>query len=253
MTTAKALSLVSFLIVAGCGGSSTSSGGSTSFTALSLLSTGQGVARGIDANGEQALIYTSEIAEFLAGANSTNDAALDVSISDLPVTSTVGNRVIRKGLITSGDTLFNVRAIEYTGASAVFIETPGFVDTTMVTGSAFSSPPSTGTYTYTGTQTIHSRTTVAPGSYGSFSMDVDFGADTFSYSGSSGSFTISGIGSVDNVNGRFSTNGLSVLHTAGYDYRGTMYGQLHGSGATATSGVFHSDNVDWSGAFVGSR
>lgn len=82
----------------------------------------------------------------------------------------------------------------------------------MVFGDAYSSPPSTGSYTYTGTQTIHASTNAAPGSIGTFSMTIDFGEDTFSYTGSSGLFTVSGFGTVDDTNGRFSTEALSVRH-----------------------------------------
>jgi hypothetical protein len=253
------IALVAIALTSGCGGG----GGGTSatlakFNTLSVLSNGQGVGRGVADDGSQLLIYSHEITEIIAGANAAASGSIvDLNASDFPITGVNSTSTTRAGTIISGGITFNVRTIENnatSNAAAIFIETPGYADLIMVTGEAYLNPPLGGIYNYTGTQTSNARSVVAPGSIGTFRMGVDFTANTFSYSGSSGNLTLNASGVLDKINGRFATSSASIT-AGGLYYTGTMHGLLHGSGATSTSGLFHTNDIapDYSGAFVGSR
>ena len=250
---AVVLSLVS--ILSACGGGST---GSASFTTLSVLGNGDGIARGISDTGREALIYSPEIAEVVASANeaSSSDIA-NVNSSDFPITSQSGNVQIRSGTMTSEGITFNVTGLEDTrtsDAAVIFLQMPsGYNDIAMVTGTAYSNAPS-GSYTYNGTQATTSSNRVAPGATGSFTMTADFGQETFQYNGTSGGVAVTGSGVLDTSKGRFATSNLNVT-SGSSSYGGTMHGLMHGSGAVATSGIFHTSGSSpaYTGAFVGSR
>ena len=237
-----------------CGGGST---GTTSFQTLSVLPNGDGVARGITSTGEEALIYSPDIAVVIAAANEAGRSNIaNVVARDFPVTSLSNNVRIRSGTMTSEGFTFNVTAVEdlrTTDAAAIFIEMPaGDNDVSMVTGTAYSNAPS-GTYTYSGTKMTAANNNIAPGSTGSFTMSANFAQSNFQYSGSSGGVVVGGSGVLDTANGRFATSNLSVT-SSGSTNSGTMHGLMHGSGATSTSGIFHtSGSSPLTGAFVGSR
>ena len=242
-------------LLAACGGGST---GTASYQTLSVLANGDGIARGATSTGEEALIYSPEIAEVVSAANaSTPSDIAGVNASDFPVTSLNGNVRVRSGTMTSEGITFNVTVVEdtrTTDAFAAFIELPaGFNDMTMVSGTAYTNAPS-GSYVYSGTQLTTPSLTVAPGSTGTFTMTADFSNRAFAYNGSSGGVGVSGSGVLDTVNGRFATTDLNVT-SGSSTYGGTMHGLMHGSGATATSGIFHTSGSSpaYTGAFVGSR
>ena len=241
-------------MLAACGGSST---GAVSFQTLSVLPNGDGVARGITSTGAEALIYSPEISSVVSAANAAGSSDIaNVTASDFPVTSSSGNVRVRSGTMTSDGTTMNVTAVEdlrTTEAAVVFFEMPaGYNDVTIVTGTAYSNAPS-GTYTYSGTQMTTANNGLAPGSTGSFTMSANFAQENFQYSGSSGGVGVSGSGVLDTANGRFATSNLSIT-SGGSTNSGTMHGLMHGSGATSTSGIFHtSGSSPLTGAFVGSR
>ena len=246
---------IALLALTACGGSG---GSGVSFTTLSVLGNGDGIARGVTNTGEEALIYSPDVAVVVAGANAASSSDIaNVSASDFPITSQNGNARIRSGTMLSEGITFNVTALEdirTSDASAVFIQMPsGFNDISMVTGTSYTNAPS-GSYTYNGTQATTSSNTIAPGATGSFTMVADFGQSTFQYNGTSGGVGVSGSGALDTANGRFATSGLSVT-SGSSTYGGTMHGLMHGSGASATSGVFHTSGSSpaYTGAFVGSR
>lgn len=255
----KKIVVASFILstLSACGGG----GGSeptVQFSTLSVLSNGDGIARGVTSSGEEALIYSPLIVDVVSSANSASSSDIaNVSASDFPVTSVNGNARIRTGTMTSDGITINVTAVENIGttdAAVVFLGTEaGYNDVIMVTGSAYSNPP-TGSHTYSGTQMTTSSNGSAPGAIGSFSMTADFGQETFSYNGSSGGISVSGSGVLDTANGRYATSGLSV-NNGSTNYSGTMHGLLHGNGAQATSGVFHTSGSSpaYTGSFVGSR
>ena len=238
-----------------CGGSG---GSGVGFATLSVLGNGDGIARGVTNTGEEALFYSPDVAVVVASANAAASSNItNVSASDFPIISQSGNARIRSGTMTSEGVTLNVTGLEdirTSDAAAVFLQMPaGYNDISMVTGTAYTNTPS-GSYTYNGTQATTSRNTVAPGATGSFTMVADFGQSTFQYNGTSGDVGVSGSGALDTANGRFATSGLSVTSGAS-TYGGTMHGLMHGSGATATSGVFHTSGSSpaHTGVFVGSR
>jgi len=257
----KKIIAASFILstLSACGGGGGGGGGSTpQFTTLSVLSNGDGIARGVTTSGEEALIYSPEIVSVVSSANSASSSDIaNVSASDFPVTSVDGNARIRTGTMSSDGITLNVTAVEDIGttdAAVVFLGMPaGYNDIIVTSGSDYSNPP-TGSHTYSGTQMTTSSNGSAPGAIGSFSMTADFGQETFAYSGSSGGISVSGSGVLDTTNGRYATSGLSV-NNGGTNYSGTMHGLLHGNGAHATSGVFHTSGSSpaYTGSFVGSR
>lgn len=247
--------IISAVALLGCGGSGTTT---ANFTALSVLSNGQGVARGVTSDGRQALVFTSGVRDFVSGANEAgNGGVSDASTSDLPITYKNGNVEVRTGTGSSGGYTWNIASLENKAvpdAAAIYMETPGYADTLAVTGAKFTSSPIVGTYLYTGTQTSNARSVIAPGSIGTFQMYINFGSEDFSYNGNSGGVSVSGSGAVDVKNGRFATSGLTIKK--GYTtYGGTMHGLLHGTNARSTSGVFHTSDYapDYSGTFLGSK
>ena len=244
---------LALLTLTACGGGGTSS---VSFATLSVLGNGDGIARATAGDGSQVLIYTPEVAETVASANSTSSSDLvNLSASDFPITAQSEYVVVRTGTFTSEGYTFNVTGVEdvsTSNAAVVFIEMPsGFNDISMVGGTKYRNAPRGGHY-YVGTQMSTYRNSIAPGSYGTFAIYADFDKKVFGYSGSSGNLEVNGAGALDTANGRFATSDLTV--TAGSStYGGTMHGMLHGSGATATSGVFHTSGYSplYTGAFVG--
>lgn len=248
--------LFSVVLLSACGGGETSP--TASFSTLNVLGSGEGVARGTTSDGRQALVYTPGVVDVVAAANSGSSDTLNVSASDFPVVSTSGNAVIRQGTISSGGYTFNVTALQDTrvsDAAAVFVEMPaGSADISMVTGTAYTNALTTGTYTYSGTQASAPRTSVSPTATGAFSMTANFGAQTFSYTGTSGSVNVIAAGSLDTANGRFATNSASVS-VGGTSYTGTMHGLLHGNAGSATSGIFYTNGSapSYTGAFIGAR
>jgi len=255
MSTKLFTSLPVLALLAACGGSG---GSGVSFTTLSVLGNGDGIARGVTNTGEEALFYSPDVAVVVAEANAASSSNIaNVRSSDFPITSQSGNARIRSGTMLSEGITFNVTALEdirTSDASAVFIQMPsGFNDISMVTGTSYTNAPS-GSYTYNGTQATTSSNTIAPGATGSFTMVADFGQSTFQYNGTSGGVGVNGSGALDTANGRFATSGLSVT-SGSSTYGGTMHGLMHGSGASATSGIFNTSGSSpaYTGAFVGSR
>lgn len=242
-------------LLAACGGGSS---GISNFQTLSILPNGDGVARATTNNGEQALVYSPYVVDFVAGANAanSNDVA-NVTASDFPITSQMGFVRRRSGTMSSGGTTFNVRTVEDTrtsDAAIVFVEMPvGENDIIVVAGTAYSNAP-VGSFAYFGTQVTTESNGLAPGSIGSFTLNADFSQETFQYAGTSGAVSVSGTGVLDVTNGRFATSNLRVIGS-GRTFGGTLHGLLHGAGATATSGVFHASGSvpAYTGAFVGSR
>ena len=255
MKTKLFASLPVLAFLAACGGGG---GSGVSFTTLSVLGNGDGIARGVTNTGEEALFYSPDVAVVVAGANAASSSDIaNVRFSDFPITSQSGNARIRSGTSTTDGITINVTGLEdvrTSDAAVIFMHLlAGYSDISMVTGTSYANAPS-GSYTYNGTQATTSRNTIAPGATGSFTMVADFGQSTFQYNGTSGGVGVSGSGALDTANGRFATSGLSVT-SGSSSYGGTMHGLMHGSGASATSGVFHTSGSSpaYTGAFVGSR
>ena len=251
--------LVSIILLNACGGATTTA--TATFTTLSVLGNNDGIARGVTNVGTEALVYSPDITGVVASANaSTSSDIANVNSSDFPVTSLNGNVQMRTGTMTSDGVTLNLTVVEDTRVTAnesgivTFTMPSGYNDLHMVTGSAYSNAP-TGSFTYAGTQITTSGFAAAPGATGSFSLAADFSQKTFQYNGSSGSVSVAGSGVLDTVNGRYATSGLTV-NSGSSTYTGTMHGLMHGSGASSTTGIFHTtsnSNPAIIGAFVGSK
>ena len=253
----KILLLISTVLLTACGGATTTA----TFTTLSVLGNNDGIARGVTSAGTQALVYSPDITGVVASANASSSSDIaNVKSSDFPVTSLNGNVQMRTGTMTSDGVTLNLTVVEDTRVTAnesgivTFAMPSGYNDLHMVTGSAYLNAPN-GSFTYAGTQITTSGFAAAPGATGSFSLAADFSQKTFQYNGSSGSVSVAGSGVLDTANGRYATSDLTV-NSGSSTYTGTMHGLMHGSGASSTTGIFHttsSSNPAIIGAFVGSK
>ncbi|MFU8864640.1 MAG: hypothetical protein ACNA7O_12060 [Rhodobacterales bacterium] len=254
------LALPAVSLLAACGGSSTSSSGSittppptVTYTTLRAFSDGAGVGRGVASDGTETVFIAPDIAEVVAIANQ-NDPVSDIQFSDFAVVDTRPTAVIRQGTITIEGQVANVTIIADNGGEAglIYLDIPGYGDAVFAAGSAFGTAPN-GSFTYNGVHVVADRF-FGGSEDGTFSLTADFNNQTFSYNGSTLSSSLSGSGTIDTVNGRFSSNTLSS--NVGSDTgTASMYGQLHGNSAQSVSGVFHTNESDpfYAGAFVGSR
>ena len=72
-------------LLAACGGSGSSG---VSFTTLSVVGNGDGIARGVTNTGEEALLYSPDVAAVVASANAASSSDIaNVRASDFPITS----------------------------------------------------------------------------------------------------------------------------------------------------------------------
>jgi hypothetical protein len=125
-------------LLAACGGSGSSG---VSFTTLSVVGNGDGIARGVTNTGEEALLYSPDVAAVVASANAASSSDIaNVRASDFPITSQSGNARIRSGTTTSEGITLNVTALEdirTSDTAAIFIQMPSrYNDLSMVTGTA---------------------------------------------------------------------------------------------------------------------
>ena len=245
------LALPAVVLLAACGGGGDGLA-TANFTTLKAFSDGAGVARGVASDGTQMVVIGPDIAEVVASANQ-NDPA-DLQFSDFAIVDTRPTAVIRQGTATVDGQVANITIVEDKGGEAglIYMEIPGGGDAVFATGSAFGAAPN-GSYTYNGVHIIGDRV-FGDQQDGTFSLTADFNNQTFSYNGSTVSSSLSGSGTIDTVNGRFSSNTLNS-NVDGDTAFATMYGQLHGDSAQSVSGVFHTNESDpsYAGAFVGSR
>ena len=104
-------------------------------------------------------------------------------------------------------------------------------------------------YNYRGTQ-VTTDDNGDTWSEGYFLLNANFNNGTFSYSGNSGGDAVTARGNLNTATGKFQSNSYFSYN----GNSGSLYGQMHGAGATTTSGVFQSDGYyDETGAFIGSR
>lgn len=259
----KLLVASSLVLLTACGGG----GGETSaqiaedpirFTALSVLTNGQGVAR-FTGNNAVGLVYSPEIAAAIASANSsTNDSSIgSIDPDNFPITSTTQTTTTRKGTVTTDDITVNVTILEnnLTGdAFGIYFDIPDAPDIVMVGGEALTLVPTSGTVTYTGFFTQSAFTEVSPGQIGSFVMNINFSANTFTINASTSSMSLSGGGSINPSNGLYASTDIAV-GINGTNYTASLYGNLNGVAANSISGLFHTNDTapDFSGSFVGSK
>ena len=119
------------------------------------------------------------------------------------------------------------------------------------------STPTSGSFTYAGTNVAALRDGTAEET-GTFNMTVDFGDGTTGSATLSGSTPNTSISAdnmfVDVANGSFATDNATISGNWASD-EAMVYGNLHGSGATGVSGIYHdkagSPNI--AGAFIGNK
>lgn len=247
--------------LAACGGSSTSSTETARFTTLKQFSDGAGVARGTFADGTETVFIASNVAGVVSAANKIVDASVGATttyrsqaFSDIPISETLSTAVVRRGTVTLAGQSVNVLIVEDNSGDAglVYLSASGG-DVLTASGAGFGTAPS-GAFTYNGVHIIAERSVGGSAQTGTFSLTADFDNKTFSYSGTTASSSLTGNGTVDTTSGRLTSSDLSSVAN-GFKSSATMYGQLHGSSAQATSGVFHTNESDpnYAGAFAGSR
>jgi hypothetical protein len=258
MTAKTFLALPAIFALAACsGGGGGSSSPVASYSTLKVFSDGTGVGSGVAEDGSKVVFIAPEIAATVAEANDVTEQDIaDINVSDFPVVQSLQtNANLREGTLTVNGVTANVTAVEDLGGEAglVLLEIPNAASAGMATGSALTGNP-VGTQTYSGTMTMGPRGVNSNQELGSFSMEADFDAETYTFSGTTNSNSVTGNGVIDIQSGTFSSNNLSAA-TNGTNRTATMYGQLHGNDAKSVSGVFHTNenSADYNGGFVGSR
>ena len=85
-------------------------------------------------------------------------------------------------------------------------------------------------------------------------MTANFSSNTISFNGQTNNYSLTGDAILNTDRGSFNGNSLR-FEDEYYYYSASIYGLMGGQGATATSGVFHTNDqsVDYAGAFVGQR
>lgn len=251
------IGLVTMLSACGGGGSDAPT---AKFNALSVLSNGQGIARGLTSNNSKiTLVYAPQIAATIASANNTSGSGgiEELNPSAFPVLTNTDRYIVTKGTVISAGTTLNVTTLQNkstTNATALFVEMQNDADSIMVIGDGFSNPPASGIANYTGTSTSNARSVIAPGQIGTFTLTVNFGTKTFTFNSATERFTSSGSGAIDLANGLFATSSMNIVAN-GIGYSGTLYGQLNGNLATSVTGIIFTNDTapDFAGSFIGSR
>lgn len=126
-------------------------------------------------------------------------------------------------------------------------------DSALSTGGTLASDiPISGTSTFRGAMAVGDRRTGAFAETGTFTMSVNFGTDTAAIQGNTTNSSLSGTGISLNSRGEMDGGDLT-LEVNGVTYDATLYGNVHGAGATSVSGVFHdiASNPEYGGAFAG--
>jgi hypothetical protein len=253
----------SIALISACGGG----GGSTTppvtlnAVVLSTLSNSQGISRITD-TGMVGLIYSPQIANVtssmnLAAQNGDDSSIANIDPANFPIISTTVTTVTRRGTLTTDGLTLNVTALKNNStdnAAGIYLEVPGDADILMVLGDSASSIPTTGTQTHIGAFTQNSRSIIAPGEIGTFSLTVNYATRIFNINASTSSTSLSGNGVIDISTGLYASTNIS-FSINGTPYTASLYGNLNGAGASSTSGIFYTNdsNPDYAGSFIGSR
>ena len=248
-------------LLTACGGSTTSVSETAQFTTLKQFSDSAGVARGVYADGTETVFIASNVAGIVTAANKSVGTTVgatttyrSTAFSGVPVTQRLSSAVVRRGTVVLEGQTANVLIVQENNGQAglVYMAAPSG-DILTASGTAFGAAPN-GVFTYNGTHIIAERSLGGGAQDGTFSLQANFNNKTFSYNGKTTSTALTGSGTIDTVRGRISSNNLSS-NVNGVTSTATLYGQLHGTVAQSTSGVFHTNEADpnYAGAFVGSR
>jgi hypothetical protein len=248
----------------GGGGSSSSSSPVVTASSLKVFEDGAGVAvlQGVS-NGRKVLILSPVITDVVASASSLTSVPSGGNYS-LTASGNTATATIKTGTYTSDGITGNIT--EYTDnggeAAIMLLEVPSVLNAVYAGGSTLNGTPS-GTYTYSGLHAFGRRAVGVTPELGSFSMSANFTNGTFSYSGTTASSSLTGSGAIDASAGQFTSTQMTLTAPtlpAGWavgttNYSASLYGLLHGTNASAVSGVYHSNDTypDYAGAFVGAR
>lgn len=249
--------LVVSSLTTACGGGSDADSPADRATAVPLRAFADG--SGIGRQGSL-LFYVPDLGESVKAANESDGTGNGLSLPDdsnLPVVAQYPVANLRRGVATfEGDT-FNVAVLADKRSdelAAAFIELPGAADIVVVGGLPLTGMPNSGSHRYTGTHSASERSFLAPAQIGAFTLDVNFSARTFVFSGQTATFRATASGSIDATTGLFASASVTVM-AEGRSYVGHLYGLLHGQGAGAVTGIIVTDDfqADYSAAFLGMR
>ena len=245
-------SIVILFSLAGCGGASNVQ--QASYNVNKIFADSAGVFTGTTETGERAVGISPGVVDVVNAANNSESESIDIDIANFPVVDTYPQGVVRSGAISTGTFAANVTIfIDSTeAADLIYMGIPGQSNLLMATVEDYTAP--TGSYSYTGLFAAAGRTVSPLVEYGTFTMEADFSANSVSFNGQTASYGLTGSAVLDANAGTFNSNTFR-FEDADYYYDASIYGLMGGSGATATSGVFHTNDqsVDYSGAFLGHR
>ena len=245
---------VAFALTA-CGGGG---GVSSSFSAVSVLSDGSGVAR--IAGGSSTLVLITEVDAYIAQGNAglTGTSDGNLKLDQVPIIGSTNVATIRQGAVTDkGGTSQNITVYEINNATEGFalIEVPQYDVVYFAAGSdkPLSNIPS-GSFTYTGNQVVRHWQGGSFKEFGDVTINADFTNKEFVYSGNSANTGVNGIGYLDTSTGKLTSVDASIIAN-GSAYTATIHGLLSGAGASSITGVFHTNDArpDYAGAFVAKK
>lgn len=235
----------------GCGGDTNVQPANYSVT--KVFSDGAGVLAG-EQQGVKYVGIAPSITNTVAEANNSDSSSVNINASKFPIVDTYSTGNIRSGAITVNNISVNVNIYQDNtdAAAIIYYEIPNQGNMIQALVDPYTAP--SGTYSYTGLFAAGERTLNPYIEYGDFSMTADFSANTVSFNGQTNSYLLTGNAVLDSNAGTFNSNSFR-FEDEYYYYSASIYGLMGGQGATATSGVFHTNDqgVDYAGAFVGQR
>ena len=200
----------------------------------------------------------------------------EINPAQYSVSSTSGAVTVRTGTAVVGVVTINVTVVQDSrvpNSHAVHMETTENLVNTVGAfgGPKYTNAPTTGSFTYTGTQITNSTSSQTPASTGSFTMLANFSDETFEYNGTSGSVTVEAKGNMfgDEILpsgeakefGHFRANSLDESDPEiGYEDNnyglvngayGYIYGQFSADSAAEVAGTIYSRDASIVGTFIG--
>jgi hypothetical protein len=240
--------LVILFSLAGCGGSSNL----TNVSLTKVFPDRAGIITGSYANGSKVAAVWPDAAATVVESNKNTSS--NMQASSFPIVGSYSTGKVRSGAITDGRFSANITVYEDSSGDAVlfYADEPGSYNGVMGIVAPYTAP--TGTFSYSGLFAAADRTYSSSLETGSFTMSANFSAKTVVFNGQTTSYLLTGNATLDSDTGTFNSNTFR-FEDANYYYEASIYGLMGGNGATATSGVFHTNDysVDYAGAFVGQR
>ena len=247
------LVLVATALLAACGGGDDEE--RLTAAPLRAFADGSGIGRR-----DTLLFYAPDLAGLVQAVNEGDGSDNGVRLPDdsnMPVVAQYTYAELRRGVATFENQAVNIAVLSdkrTDDLGAAFIELPGAPDIIIIGGEPATDVATAGTHRYTGTQSASERSTLAPGQIGTFTLDVNHSSRTFVFTSQTATFSAAASGSFDAATGLFASANVTIT-ADGRTYVGHLYGQLHGAGASGTTGIIVTDDfqADYSGAFIGVR